>query len=122
MNNKNLLWVCNECNVLMGIDIRLSSNKLIGSCVSCGVVVTLSDVTFLNLDLVHKFSSIINDLFPIEYRDYFRISWMSQKTVGVIIELSLSEIEDIFNYDLKSRIEESIGDQLKLNVTTFFET
>ena len=106
----------------MGIDIRLSKNKLIGSCVSCGVVVTLRDVTFLDLDLVHQFSSIINDLFPIEYRDYFRISWMSQKTVGVIIELSLSEIEDIFNYDLKSRIEESIGDQLKLNVTTFFET
>ena len=122
MNNKNLLWVCNECNVLMGIDIRLFSNKLIGSCVSCGVVVTLSDVTFLDLDLVHKFSSIINDLFPIEYRDYFRISWMSQKTVGVIIELSLSEVEDIFDYDLKSRIEETIGDQLKLNVTTFFET
>ena len=122
MNNKNLLWVCNECNVLMGIDIRLSSNKLIGSCVSCGVVVTLRDVTFLDLDLVHKFSSIINDLFPIEYRDYFRISWMSQKTVGVIIELSLSEVEEFFDYDLKSRIEETIGDQLKLNVTTFFET
>ena len=122
MNNKNLLWVCNECNVLMGIDIRLSSNKLIGSCVSCGVVVTLHDVTFLNLDLVHKFSSIINDLFPIEYRDYFRISWMSQKTVGVIIELSLSEVEEIFDYDIKSRIEENIGDQLNLNVTTFFES
>ena len=122
MNNKNLLWVCNECNVLMGIDIRLSSNKLIGSCVSCGVVVTLSDVTFLNLDLVHKFSSIINDLFPIEYRDYFRISWMSQKTVGVIIELSLSEVEEFFAYDIKSRIEENIGDQLNLNVTTFFES
>ena len=122
MNNKNLLWVCNECNVLMGIDIRLLNNKLIGSCVSCGVVITLTDVTFLDLDVVHKFSSMINDLFPIEYRDYFRISWMSQKTVGVIIELSLSEVEDIFDYDLKSRIEETIGDQLKLNVTTFFET
>ena len=122
MNNKNLLWVCNECNVLMGIDIRLSSNKLIGSCVSCGVVVTLRDVTFLDLDLVHKFSSIINDLFPIEYHDYFRISWMSQKTVGVIIELSLSEVDEIFDYDLKSTIEENIGDQLNLNVTTFFES
>ena len=122
MNNKNLLWVCNECNVLMGIDIRLSSNKLIGLCISCGVAVELSDVTFLDLDLVHKFSSIINDLFPIEFRDYFRISWMSQKTVGVIIELSHSEVEDIFDYDLKSTIEETIGDQLKLNVTTFFET
>ena len=122
MNNKNLLWVCNECNVLMGIDIRLSSNKLIGLCISCGVAVELSDVTFLDLDLVHKFSSIINDLFPIEYRDYFRISWMSKKTVGVIIELSLAEVEDIFDYDLKSTIEETIGDQLKLNVTTFFET
>ena len=122
MNNKNLLWVCNECNVLMGIDIRLSSNKLIGLCISCGVAVELSDVTFLDLDLVHKFSSIINDLFPIEYRDYFRISWMSQKTVGVIIELSLSEVEEIFDYDIKSRIEENIGDQLNLNVTTFFES
>ena len=106
----------------MGIDIRLLNNKLIGSCVSCGVVIKLRDVTFLDLDLVHKFSSIINDLFPIEYHDYIRISWMSQKTVGVIIELSLSEVEDIFDYDLKSRIEETIGDQLKLNVTTFFET
>lgn len=122
MNNKNLLWVCNECNVLMGVDIRLLNNKLIGSCVSCGVVITLTDVTFLDLDVVHKFSSMINDLFPIEYRDYFRISWMSQKTVGVIIELSLSEVEEIFDYDIKSRIEENIGDQLNLNVTTFFES
>ena len=106
----------------MGIDIRLLNNKLIGSCVSCGVVITLTDVTFLDLDVVHKFSSMINDLFPIEYRDYFRISWMSQKTVGVIIELSLSEVEEIFDYDIKSRIEENIGDQLNLNVTTFFES
>ena len=106
----------------MGIDIRLSKNKLIGSCVSCGVVLQLEEVTFLDLKVVYHFSSIINELFPKEYHDYIRISWMSQKTVGVIIELSISELEEIFDYDIKSRIEETIGDQLNLNVTTFFES
>ena len=43
---------------------------------------------------------------------------MSQKTVG-FIELTISELDEIFEYDIKSRIEETIGDQLNLNVTTF---
>jgi hypothetical protein len=106
----------------MGIDIRLSNNNLIGSCVSCGIVLKLEEVTFLDLKVVYHFSSIINELFPEEYHDYIRISWMSQKTVGVIIELSISELDEIFEYDIKSRIEETIGDQLNLNVTTFFES
>ncbi|MCH8908664.1 MAG: hypothetical protein IH840_16375, partial [Candidatus Heimdallarchaeota archaeon] len=92
MENSVELWVCPYCEVLQGIEITLppNSTKMQANCLNCGVSLTMEEVHFLDPVLVQQvYSYVMEKLVDLD-PDEIRFSWVSNRTVGLIFELSRS--------------------------------
>lgn len=112
------LWVCHSCDVLLGIDV-IHKDTLKVNCASCGIKYDLEEIPFLNKDFIHNLIRNVENDLPEKYHQFVRYRWLSNKTVGILIDYDEQEILD--DLDIYAIIEDDIAEQLDLFITLDFE-
>ncbi len=110
------LWVCPACNMLLGIDVI--DNK--AYCVSCGMRLNLNDIDFIDNKYVSLVKKRIYEMISEEYHQYLRFRWLSNRTVGIMLDFDEEELMERFP-DLFEKIEDELVDELDLFITLIFE-
>lgn len=121
-NEKHVdLWVCPNCEVLMGIETRVEENKILSNCLSCGIDIPISEITFLTQNLVKSLNTEILDLFPTYLHEDIRFSWVSNRTLGLIFSIPQNEINEEIDFDIEDIIEDELSKKYKMNITVYYE-
>ena len=115
------LWVCPNCEVLMGIETRIEKDAIISNCLSCGTDIPISEVLFLSQELVRAVNKEVFDLFPTFLHDDIRFSWASNKTLGLIFSIPYNELMEEINFDIEEDIEDKLSRKYDMNITVFYE-
>ncbi|OLS20625.1 MAG: hypothetical protein HeimC2_36280 [Candidatus Heimdallarchaeota archaeon LC_2] len=115
------LWVCPNCEVLMGIETRLEKDKIYSNCLNCGTDLPISEVSFLSQALVKSLNVEVLDLFPTYIHEDIRFSWVSNKTLGLIFSIPQAELIDEIDFDMEEIIEEKLSKKYDMNITIYFE-
>ena len=112
------LWVCSSCDVLLGIDINHEENLKI-NCANCGIKYKLEEIPFLSKEFIHDLIRNVEKELPEKYHQYVCNRWLSNKTVGILIDHDEQEILD--DLDIYRIIEDDIADKLDLFITLNLE-
>lgn len=89
------------------------------NCASCGIKYDLEEIPFLNKDFIHNLIRNVENDLPEKYHQFVRYRWLSNKTVGILIDYDEQEILD--DLDIYAIIEDDIAEQLDLFITLDFE-
>ena len=115
------LWVCPNCEVLIGIETRLEKDHIESNCLNCGIELPISEVLFLSQDLIKSINIDVFDLFPTYIHEDIRFSWVSNKTLGLIFSIPKEELLDEIDFDLEEIIEDNLSRKYNMNITISFE-
>ncbi len=115
------LWVCPNCEVLIGIETRLENDQIQSNCLHCGIELPISEVSFLSQDLVKSLNIEVLDLFPPYIHEDIRFSWVSNKTLGLIFSIPHEELMDEIEFDMEEVIEDELAKKYNINVTIYYE-
>ena len=115
------LWVCPHCEVLQGIETRVTGDKIDANCLSCGSHIPIENISFLTIDLVKSLNKEVLDLFPDYFHEDIRFSWVSNKTLGLIFSVPQAELLQDIDFDIEETIEEKLSSKYNMNITVYFE-
>lgn len=115
------VWVCPNCDVLMGIETRVLDDKITANCLSCGTSLNFIDVHFLSEPLVRALSNEVLTAFPDHIHEDIRFSWVSNKTLGLIFSIPIEELLEEIDFDIEEEIEDALSEKYDMNVTVYYE-
>ena len=118
---ESILWQCPECHILKGVDMYKRKGKLIANCASCGMQLRLDIVPFIDQKLVQAVLDRTEELVQSDLMHSIRFRWLSQKTVGIVIEDDEQAFLDDHDTDLYEHLEEELAEELGITVTLIFE-
>lgn len=122
MSKEIELWVCPSCKVLQGIDIKYNSeNELIANCVNCGVQLPVEDVKFVDPVMAKKVINKVEEITPDDFHKFIHYHWVSNKTIGVVLELPRDEIQATLDFDIVEYLEDKLGPELDLTMSVYFD-
>ena len=121
VNEEVDLWVCPRCHILQGIEVWKSDDVLYARCVNCGVPLEIDEVQYINQELAKKIIEEVELSIPSIFHPDIRYSWVSNKTLGLVFELGLSELREEVDFDIIPFFEDVLASKYSINITVFFE-
>ena len=114
------IWVCPHCEILLGIYLSRVENRLIAVCSSCGIVLEVENVGFINPKSVINFMDEIEKIMPQELLELIRYKWLASATVGLVIEEDFEYVQSVINFDIEEVIDE-LREKLGLDITIIYD-
>lgn len=114
------VWVCPHCEVLLGIYLSRVDKKLVAVCSSCGIVLDVENVGFINPESVIKLMDEIEKIMPQELLELIRYKWLASATVGLVIEEDYDYVQSAINFDMEEVIDE-LSEKLGLDITIIYD-
>ena len=114
------IWVCPHCEVLLGIYLSRKDKELVAVCSSCGIVLDVENVGFINPKSVIDLIDEIEEIMPKELLDLIQYKWLASATVGLVIEEDHDYVHEIINFDMEEVIDE-LREKLDLDITIIYD-
>lgn len=111
------LWVCPSCNVLLGIEVNYQQKV---NCVNCGIDLQFGDIKFIDKNLHINIQKRIYQKIDETFHSIIRFRWLSNKTLGIMIEQDEYEFLD-FHPQIYDELEDNLADEFGIVITLIFE-
>ena len=121
MSKEIEIWVCPSCDILQGIEVWLENEELKSRCVNCGVPLSIDEVHFLNQNLVKQIILDFKNNFPGELFDLVRFHWLSNRTLGIVFEVSREEVSTYINENVAELVDKLFENKYNISVSVYFE-